>query len=219
MIRKALLLSTLALLLVLGPAASASTVALGPGSEPALTTWHPLVTTPIGAGWLVGPRTVEADPVAGQWLKNLQSPGWLLGFTDTFYLLEVLKVGSGPAWVGWHEDLLTPGWEWGSGVMFAYEPNNGSSSNFSWNLFGLLDPLAKGEISGGSIDFFFDALDPGSWVFTLKTIDWTGGEGSNWFAPLRIAENPSAVPIPGAAFLLGSGLLGLIVFRRNKVKA
>lgn len=219
MIRKVFLPAALALLLAVGQAAFGSTVALGPGSETALATWHPLIWTPVGTGWLVGPRIVEADPDAGQWLKKLQSPGWLTGGTDTFYLLEVLRVGPGPAWVGWHEELLTPGWKWGSGVMLAYEPGNGDPSNFSWNLSGIVDPLARGEISGGSIDFIFDALDPGSWVFTLKTIEWIGGAGANWITPLRVAEHPSAVPIPAAAFLLGSGILGLVALRRSKASA
>ena len=212
-----------------GPAAWASTYGHGIGSENgfAISTRHPLIATPAGAGWLVGPQTVSADPEAGAWLKHLQSPGRLLGSMDTFYLLEVIKVGSGLAWTDWHEEILTPGWSWGSGAMYAYGANLASLSlnkalagngmgAFPFNWFGSIEPIAQGEIKGDRIDFSFEALDPSSWVFILKSIHWTGEDGGRRFASIRIAEYPSPVPIPSALVLLAGGLIGLVAIRKTR---
>jgi hypothetical protein len=226
--RTAVLIGLIAAFCV-GPAAWASTYGygIGSGSDFALSTRHPLTLTPAGAGWLVRPQTVSADPEAGAWLKHLQSPGRLLGRMDTFYLLEVIRVGSEPAWTDWHEEILTPGWSWGSGAMYAYRANlaslnlnkalagNGMGA-FPFNWFGSIEPIAQGEIKGDRIDFSFEALDPSSWVFILKSIHWTGEDGGRRFAPIRIAEYPSPVPIPSALVLLGGGLIGLVAIRKTR---
>jgi hypothetical protein len=223
MAKKTILLIGVILALAFGPAASACTVAAGAGDGVAISTWHPLL---LGAGWLIGPTTVSADPDSGSWLKNLQSPGSLVGKTDTFYLLEILKVGSGPAWTDWHEAILTPGWDWGWGKMFtlgaqdALTAANPLSALNCWSLDSaiqsFLNPIAKGVVSDGKIDFFFDPLEPSTWVFVLKTIQWTGGDDASLCAPIRIAEHPSAVPIPAAVWLLGSGLVGLVALKRRR---
>ena len=61
-----------------------------------------------------------------------------------------------------------------------------------------------------------DPLEPGTWVFILKQLSWIGGDKIDIASPIRIAEHPT-VPIPAAAWLLGTGLIGLVVMRR-KVK-
>jgi len=229
MFRRTAILIGLILAFCVGPPAWASTYGNGIGSENgfAISTRHPLVSTPAGAGWLVGPQTVSADPEAGAWLKHLQSPGRLLGSMDTFYLLEVIKVGPGLAWTDWHEEILTPGWSWGSGTMYAYEANLSALSHsknlfgtamgaLPFNGFGAIEPISKGAISGDRIDFSFEALDPSSWVFILKSIHWTGEDGGRHLAPIRIAEYPSPVPIPSALVLLGGGLIGLVAIRKTR---
>jgi hypothetical protein len=229
MFRRTVVLKGLIAAFCVGTPAWASTYGHGIGSENgfATSTRHPLVSTPAGAGWLVGPQTVSADPEAGAWLKHLQSPGRLLGSMDTFYLLEVIKVGPALAWTDWHVEILTPGWSWGSGAMYAYGANLASLSlnkalagngmgAFPFNWIGSIEPIAQGEIKGDRIDFSFEALDPSSWVFILKSIHWTGEDGGRHLAPIRIAEYPSPVPIPSALVLLGGGLIGLVAIRKTR---
>jgi hypothetical protein len=214
--------------LSIGPPAWASLCGFGIGSDNgfAISTRHSFISTPGGAGWLVGPQVVSADPDAGAWLQHLQSPGRLLGSTGTFYLLEVIKVGPGLAWTDWHEEILTPGWSWVSGAIYAYGANpaglslnkaltGAGSGAFPFNWFGSNEPIAQGEIKGDRIDFSFEALDPSSWIFILKSIHWTGDDTGRRFAPIRIAEYPSPVPIPSALLLLGGGLIGLAAIRKT----
>ena len=84
----------------------------------------------------------------------------------------------------------------------------------AWNSFKGLTPLAKGDIAGDSIRFDFNPLSPDTWLLVWKTLEWEGvGRPSG---PIQVSERMSTVPIPGAARLLGAGLVGLITIRRRR---
>jgi hypothetical protein len=193
------------------------------GAAPTITTYD---YNPFSRGWFIGPLVVDSDPGAGAWVKQLNSPDW--GWPrrgNTYSLLEVIKVGDGPAWNGWQEDIQTSGWNWVKGNIFAYTPASsaGSSSGMpysfnlsagAWNSIKGLTLLDKGDIAGDSIRFDFTALNPDTWLFVWKTLDWDGdGRPSG---PIQVSERMSTVPIPGAARLLGAGLVGLITIRRRR---
>jgi hypothetical protein len=197
---------------------------MGENSGTTISTSHNF--NPFFRGWVIGPVIVNADPAAGAWEKELKKPLW--GWPrsgNTYGLLEIIKVGDGPAWTGWHENILTNGWEWVKGSIFAYTPTSptGASSSmpFSLNLSGSgtwsapkgFQLIDTGSISGDTIDFEFNPLNPNTWLLIYKTLEWDGeGRPSG---PIRIAETLSAVPIPGAAWMLGAGLIGLVVIRRK----
>ncbi len=160
---------------------------------------------------------VSAEPSAGYWLKRLQNPfAGSVPTDEPFTLLEVLQVGEGPAWTDWHETILTPGWGWTGGGLFAIgPPDDGQPLTGSTGSCFPFGTVAPGEISGASIDFVFDPLEPGTWVFILKELAWLGGDAASASTcTVDIAESPT-VPIPTTVWLLGSGLMGLLYVKRR----
>lgn len=218
--RKSIAVAVFLLLAALIPPACASIAAIGVGSEGEsfISTYDYSL---LLGGWFIGPTTVNADPDAGPWVKKLAAPEFprpLLGF---YQVIEVLQVGEGPAWNGWHEEIRTDDWAWVSGSVFTFEPPDSFSdlglgsllaSGQSWGF----EQAAAGSIGNDlrSIDFDFDPFGADTWLLVAKTIRWTGGFCA---APgsVEIAENMSVVPLPGAAWMLASGLIGLVVIRRR----
>jgi hypothetical protein len=188
------------------------------------TTTHDYL--PAVKGWYISPVTVNSDPAAGAWMKELNGPdrGWPRR-NNTYSLIEVIRLGDGPAWTGWHEEILTNGWNWVKGSIFAYTPASSTSTSstmpFSFNLsagafnlFNGLTLLDTGNIAGGGIRFDFNPLGTDTWLLVSKTLEWEGGGRPR--GPIRIAEGMSTVPIPGAAWLLGAGLVGMAAMRRAR---
>ncbi len=114
----------------------------------------------------------------------------------------------------WHENILTPGWQWVSGVVLP-----GSASD------NISNPVVSG-VPGPNISFNFDQLFPGSTIIIKKELQWIGftdpaaGANTIWGdgqfdsgAPL--VENDVYVeqfptPEPSACMLALLGLLGLL---------
>jgi len=96
-----------------------------------------------------------------------------------------------------------------SGIMFDFD-NEGSKLT-SWSLFDSSNILiTTGALSTG----FFDL----SSYTGVKSIEWNNG-GNNWlFALETLTYETSAVPVPAAVWLMGSGLLGLMGFSRKNKK-
>jgi hypothetical protein len=70
--------------------------------------------------------------------------------------------------------------------------------------------------SNSNFAFFRDRDVAGTWWFGVEDLrDNTGGEGVGDYNDMIVKV--STVPIPGAVWLLGSGLLGLLGFRRKFV--
>ncbi len=229
---KKIVFAAAALCFTLTPLAHAAlvpSIAVGDGPDGiSVSTSHQF--RPVFGGWVIGPVTVSADPEAGPWVKELYAPfGGRWPRTDnTFSLLEVIKVGEGPAWTGWHETILTDGWSWRNGSIFAYTPGEltGAPSPgmpftpfLSGNGFGQFSSLSLldgGSVNGRTIDFDFpEPVEAGTWLFVLKRLGWDGGDGGPR-GPIHVSERVSAVPLPAAAWMLGAGLVGLVLIRRRR---
>ena len=123
--------------------------------------------------------------------------------------------------------ILTDGWSWRNGSIFAYTPgalagapSSGMPfmpflSGSGFGPFSSLSLLESGSVNGRTIEFNFpDPVETGTWLFVLKGLGWDG-EGRPK-GPIHVSERMSAVPLPAAAWMLGAGLLGLVVIRRRR---
>jgi hypothetical protein len=193
---------------------------------PAISTSSTHAYLPSIKGWFIGPVSIDSDPDFA-WLKELQAPdrGWPRR-NGSYSLIEVIRVGEGAAWSGWHEEIRTSGWSWTGGSIFTFTPGAdfgpGSAAmalalNLSagaLNRFDGLTLLDTGSIASGGIRFDFNPLGTDTWLLVSKTLAWDGGGRPS--GPIHITEGMSTVPIPGAAWLLGAGLAGLVAMRRAR---
>ena len=69
-----------------------------------------------GCGWNVGSSTtpvpVGFDPAAGSWVKTLT----IQNMGTPHFVDEWLQVSGTTAWTDWHEEILTPDWNWATGA-------------------------------------------------------------------------------------------------------
>lgn len=217
-----LLAAAALIILLLAQAAPAYVVGIGdfgPSTETDYSFNHLL------NGWLVGPATVTPDPNSGAWVKELNAPSWWPRRTNTFNLIEVLKVGDGPSWTGWHEEILgETKWNWADGCLFTY--NSSAPPAGLLGMFKNIDLVAEGKITDSRIDFDLAAtpLAADTWVLIWKTIAWTGGTwkgGFNGPGNLFVRETlttTTATPLPGAVWMLAAGFVGLVGIRRKVFK-
>jgi hypothetical protein len=210
----AVIVACMGVLLLHAPA-SAHGVTIGLGASEENRTQH--AYRPLLSGWWVGPTEVDTDPAAGFWTKELRLPR-RVGLDSPLNLVEVLRVGSGFSWNGWHEEFLSAEWDWKQGAAYLFGPDALNISKISSGSFGPVSTIGAISAGGNSIDFAFaNPLSEGSWLVLVKQFIWTGEAAGERPKSILVAQSP--VPIPGALWLLGSGILGLVLIRRRSATA
>lgn len=205
-------------------AGQASAVAIGPNLPREQLTVHAF--RPVIGGWCVAiectfgpngnldPYVISADPEAGVWLKALAIPGDNPVPVGTeAVVLELLQVGTGPAWRDWHEriTIFDLGWHWLEAMLLTGDFDEGLAS------FLPASGLAVNFSPGGlEVSFEFDPLPVGTDILIVKQI---GCRNPNGCAPdaILIAEYPS-IPEPTTLALLGIALAGLGFGHRRKLR-
>ena len=193
--------------LCLAGVASAGDLTAGAGPGTSVNTTHDYV--PCDTGWDItgensSPLYVWMDPTAGAWEKTLSLPA--AAVPERLVLLEYLQV-KGNAWRDWHEEIVTPGWTWGS----------------VWDCDIWLEDGAGGFITppgltttispcGKVVSFEFDAVPVGSDLLIEKWLirepDVQPGSA------IIVREYPT--PEPATLALLSMG--GALVPRRRRRK-
>ncbi len=163
---------------------------------------------PAVGGWFIGQYPVERDPNGPAWIKNLTNPngGNIIAQPgQMFTVQESLIISGSLPWSDWHEQILTPGWDWAPpAVLLA----NGAVAP------GLTISHTPGSpTSGGAIDFYFNSLPVGTKVDIRKQLQYLGGAtGAPFDGIVRIAEYPTPEPAALGLMLLGS----LALWRRRR---
>jgi hypothetical protein len=152
-----------------------------------------------------GPIPVALNPLGPPWIKKFELGGQLVGPGQQFTVRELLQVAGNRPWQDWHEQALTPGWEWlpNSVILAGGIP-----------AAGLTVSTTPGTLAaGGTIDYTFNSLAPGTIVDIRKILVYTGGAtGVPFQGTIAIAEYPT--PEPATLSLLALG--GLAALRRPR---
>lgn len=179
------------------PGALAYTFVLGPDSE---------IDT-SGTNHVLGLEALQMADLSGFRLEDMA-----VGESRSFYFATI---GTNENWI--NRDDIFPG-QVNATIDFV-EPNvspavGGLSVGFSgffwfsqgWNLFWR-DPV---NVEADGVDFDIELEDVGymSWF-------WQGPDGTADVTATITLNSLEAVPVPAAAWLLGTGLVGLIVVRRR----
>ncbi len=186
--------------------------AQGVGNLPALPTTFPQLGT--SPAWVIttsaGPIPVVLDPAGPKWVKHLTDPNGGLVVAQpgqVFGFSESLVVAGANPWSDWHEEILTPGWQWlaPSAVLANGLPASNLAASY----------LPTTTTVGGSVSFTFDPLAPGTLVDIRKQLQYVGVPGTVYIGPLEIAQYPT--PEPATVGLLALG--GLAALRRRRWSA
>ncbi len=174
-------------------------LAQGVGNLPSLPTNF---STP-GGGWVVGtplnPIPVVRDPNGPKWIKHFTDANGLIPVFpgQSFAVHESLLVAPTLPWTDWHEEILTPDWDWSPQLQIMV---NGGGPPV--NLVVVNTP---GNVNqGGILSLYFDALPPGTQIDIRKELIYTGTSAGIAIPSIDIAQYPTPEPASLGLLILGS---------------
>ncbi len=166
-----------------------------------------ILMQPNGGGWFIGTYGVIRDPNGPKWVKNLEGPNggpFLAAPGQMFGLSESLYIQGNLSWMDWHEEILTPGWEWAPPSVFLANGLPAPGLNITYTL--------GNSTHGGTIGFDFSPLPPGTKIDIRKQLQYVGGaDGTAFFGTVQVAQYPTPEPASVGLLALGS----LLALRRR----
>jgi hypothetical protein len=201
------ILTISALFLLVGVNGKAFAVSIGASDDPnnpAITTFHDLPTGGVFVGSNPDPYNISYDSNAGRWIKefNILMPD---PFAQPYNIVEFLQVSGTQNWIGWYEEIITPGWTF-------------LDVNFLAPFFGPPDFMPPGyqmDFNANSVTFTFNPISPESGLIINPSFYVSGSSGVLEIAAYPIVGNQVPIPEPATILLLGSGLIGLAGFKRK----
>jgi MYXO-CTERM domain-containing protein len=152
-----------------------------------------VVRDPNGPKWH---KTLVGDPTGA---PVIAQPGQIFSLSESLYIEGNLP------WMDWHEEILTPGWDWVNPILFLA---NGVPAS------GLTVTNTPGSLTqGGTLGFDFDPLYPGTQINIRKQLQYNGPAGMVFIGHISIDQYPT--PEPATAGLLALGALPLLRRRRT----
>ncbi len=146
------------------------------------------------------------EVITGAVLHQYQFLGLSSGYGTNLY--RIADIGWSEADMTWSTRPAEPG----GTVQLGYNPNGGTYGGWStWDLFGTAEWAPAADQAAGWLSLkLTETRTDGT-----QTHNWYSREhaDANFRPYLEITTAP--VPIPGALWLLGSGLLGLVALRRR----
>ncbi len=166
-------------------------------------------------GSIQNPIGITLDPNAGPWTKTLGDiNGNPIQADDTgsvwkagpFPINEFVVVQGNLPWTDWHEEIVTPGWNWGP----AFITVNGQPPP------GMVHNIVNQDWPnrGGKVWWTFNPLPPGTVITISKDLWWVGNpnvQGDTFSGYITINEYPTPEPTTLALLVLG----GLAMIRRR----
>jgi hypothetical protein len=156
------------------------------------------------------PVSVTLDPQGSPWNLHLATAASSIAPGDHVFLIQSLVVGGSPSWTGWHEEVNTSGFSWIRGSTHTV----GQTPKFKLgDYLGPSPSDLSSEVMPNSISFSFGSLPPGTGIYTVTEMVYTGTD------PFQGSVDVVQYPIPEPGTITVAIALATMLASRRGARA